>query len=246
MHDEPTQPGNPNQFTIKQHVLPVASIARFAHDDGLVSVKLLAYGKVVRLPPKNVLFCARRVWNQASEQGFMRQIEGEFQALAERILRNAISIEPPDNRVISRFYWLCRLRAEARRFPSPDAKMKGVLPGGKLTKNEEEMLEKNGYIFTRGTTVPGRHMASIRIQVLLDRLCAPDTTWALVYSRNIEFVVPDDFGQIGIVPLSPNRCLVANVEGGEISADNAIEINHTAIDKSSTYYFAQDLERCGI
>ncbi|MHB1677819.1 MAG: hypothetical protein ACYCSS_09825 [Sulfuriferula sp.] len=115
-----------------------------------------------------------------------------------------------------------------------------------MTQNQEETLEKNGYIFARGTTMPSRHMVSIRIQVLLDRVCAPETTWAVVYSRAIEFIAPDSFCEIGIIPVSPNWCFVANQVGGEISSDNAIEINRLAIDKSSKYYFARDFEKCGV
>ena len=94
--------------------------------------------------------------------------------------------------------------------------------------------------------MPGRHMASIRIQVVLDRLCAPETTWAVIYSKAIEFVAPDSFFEVGIVPLSPNYCLVANQQGGEISSDNAIAINRIAIEKSSMYYFARDFSKCGV
>jgi len=246
MRSEPTQRGNPNKLTIKQHVFPVASIARFAQGDGCVNVRLLANGKAERLRPGNALFYARRVWNQASEQGFMKKVEGAFQPLADRIVRSSLSVGPSDNRVISQFYWLCRLRAEARQSPSRDVQMKGVLPGRELTKNKEERLEKNGYIFSRGTTIPGRHMASIRMQVRIGRLCTPELTWAVVHSTAIEFIVPDTFGEIGIIPLSPNYCLVANVEGGEISSDNAVAMNRLAIAKASKYYFARDLTKCGV
>jgi hypothetical protein len=198
------------------------------------------------LRPHDELFCAKRIWNQASEQGYMRKLEGAFQALVERILGGMPGLRPEDEKLISHFYSLCRLRAEARLSPPPDISMKGVQAGKDLTKNEEEVLEKKGYIFARGPIMPSRHMASIRIQALMDRLCEPDTIWAVVYSRAIEFLVPDSFGEIGVVPLSPNYCLVANVECGEISAENAIEINRIAIGKSTKYYFARNLQKCGI
>jgi hypothetical protein len=242
---ERTQRRNPHKLTINQHVFPAASIARFAQKDGRVSVFLREQEKTLRLPPRDVLFCAKRVWNQTSENGFMRKVECTFQTLAERILNGTFSLGPTENQTISRFYSLCRLRAEARQTPPADIQINGVQPGRPLTKNEEEMLEKNGYVSARGTTMPSRHMAGLRIQILLSRLYPQETTWAAVYSRTIEFIVPDSFCEIGIVSLSPNCCLVANVEGGEISSDNAIEINRIAIDKSSTYYFAQDLAKCG-
>ncbi len=248
MRHERTQRRNPHGLTINQHVFPTASIARFAQEDGFVSIYLHEQQKTVRLPPQDVLFCARRVWNQASEHGFMSRVEGDFQKLANHILDGSVgrSLGPTENRIVSQFYALCRLRAEARQAPPQDVQIKGVLPGSALTKNQEEMLEKNGYIFARGTTMPSRHIASIRIQVLLDRLCALETIWAVVYSRAIEFLAPDSFREIGIVPLSPNYCLVATQCGGEISSDNAIEINRIAIEQSSKYYFARDFAKCGI
>ena len=245
MGHEKTQRGNPHKLTINQHVFPAASIERFTQKDGLVSVYLREQQKTLRLFPRDVIFCAKRIWNQTAEQGFMRKIEGSFQVLAERILNGTLNFGPTENRTISHFYSLCRLRAESRQFRSPDIQIKGVLPGKTLNKNEEENLEKNGYIFSRGTTMPGRQIEGIRIHVLLSRMCAQDTTWAAVYSKTIEFIVPDSFCEIGIVPLSPNCCLVANVESGEISSDNAIEINRIAIDKSSKYYFAKDFAKCG-
>jgi len=248
MRHERTQRGNPHMLTINQHVFPRASISRFADKDGLVTTYLHDKRKTVRLPPQDVLFCARRVWNQASEHGFMRNVEFAFQKLAQHILKGTSgqSLAQTDYRIVSQFYALCRLRAEAKEAPPPDAQMKGVLPGRALTKNEEEMLEKNGYIFARGSTMPSRHMTSIRIKVLLNRLCAQETTWAVVYSREVEFIVPDSFCEVGIVPLTPNLCLVANQVGGEISSCNAIEINTIAIEKSSKYYFARNFAKCGV
>lgn len=249
MHSEPTQRGNPHRLTVKQHVFPVASIRRFCTSDGRVSVKLLQKNKVVSLFPEDILFCARRTWDQRSEQGFMRQVENSFQELADAILNQnskQIKLEQHENRVVSHFYSLCRLRAEARQSPAPDVQVEGVLLGKVLTKDEEEILEKNWYSFSRGTTILGRQMASIRIQILLDKLCKPNTTWAVVQSNTVDFLVPDYFGSYGVVPLTPNICLVANAEGGQISSKNAIEINRIASAQASLYYFASDLARCAL
>ena len=148
--------------------------------------------------------------------------------------------------LVSQFYALCRLREEARQDPPQDVQINGRLQEDPLTKDQEEILEKNGYMFGRSATMLGRHIASTRIQVLMNRLCEPETTWAVVYSRVIEFLAPDSFGEIGIVPLSPNYCLVANQDSGEISSDNAITINRMAIKLSSNYFFARDFTKCGI
>lgn len=247
MPHEKTQRKNPHGLTVNQHVFPKESIERFTQDDGFVSVHLHQGNRTVPLRPNNARFCAKRVWNQAAEQGFMKKIEDDFQSLAQQILDGSINLPltPSEHTAVSEFYALCRLRAEARLARPTDIQINGVLPESALTKDQEEILEKNGYCFARGTTFPGRHIASIRIQMLLSRLCAPETTWAVVHSRTVEFLVPDSFREIGVVPLSPNYCLVANQIGGEITADNAIEINRIAIAQSSDYYFARDLAKCG-
>ena len=248
MRYERTQSGNPHRLTINQHVFPKASIARFAQDDGLVAICLLEQQRTVRLPPQDPVFCARRAWNQTTEHGLMKQLEDAFQRVAKRVLERTtiLPLNPSENGMVSQFYALVRLRADAKRKPQTDIKIKAVLPGETLSTNEEELLEKNGYIFTRGTSMPSRHMESIRIQVLLSRLCPPDTVWAPIYSRAIEFLVPDSFREIGIVPVSPQLCLVANSKGGEVLPANAISINRLAIDKASKYYFARDLSLFGI
>lgn len=224
------------------------SIARFAQSDGRVSVHLLEHQKVVRLLPQDALFCAKRVWNQTIEHGLMRRVEDDFHALAERILNctTFMSLSSAENKVVSRFYALCRLRMEAKENPPAGIQMKHAQSSVAHSKSQEEILETNGCMFAQGTTMPSRHLASIRIQVLLDRLCPSDTVWAPIYSRKTEFLAPDSFRDIGIVPLSPHRCLVANSTSGEVSSENAIEINRLAIGKSLKYYFAHDLASCGI
>ena len=178
----------------------------------------------------------------------MKKIEDAFQDLAEQILDGSMShvLAPTEHEIVSNFYALCRLRANLRLAPPPDVQMKGVLPESYLSKDQEEILEKKGYIFARGATMLGRHIASIQIQASLYRLCAPETTWAIIYSRDVEFVVHDSFFEITVVPLSPNYCLVANQRSGEISSDNAVAINQLAIQRSSEYYFSRDFLKCGI
>lgn len=246
MRYEKTQLGNPHQLTVNQHVFPSASITRFADENGYVSVHLCDQGKTLRLSPKNDLFCAKRTWNQASEQGFMKKIEDAFQPLAARILEGYRRLTLKEHDLVSRFYALCRLRAEARQSPPSDAQLGYALPAGLCDKDKEEILEANGYLFAHGATLPSRHIASIRIQVQIGRMCAPDTSWAVVYSKAVEFIAPDSFCEIGIVPLSPNFCLVANAASGEISDENAIQLNRLAVEKSCKYYFSRDLSKCFI
>jgi len=58
------------------------------------------------------IFCAKRVWDQRAESGYMKTIEDEFQELAERIVLNLflVKINSAENSIITKFYalWICR------------------------------------------------------------------------------------------------------------------------------------------
>src|ERR1700730_17538642 len=88
---EKPRKGNPNRLTIKQHVLPAASIARFADAKGGVWVHDLIRGKRRVTHRNDVIFCAQRAWDQRSESGFMKRIEDAFQSLAEMIIAGIVA-----------------------------------------------------------------------------------------------------------------------------------------------------------
>lgn len=243
---ERPQPKNPHALTIKQHVLPARSITRFSGTDGRVAVRVKDRTEDLRLPPDDVMFCAQRAWDERAEHGYMKQIEDEFQELADKLLSGSHSMDSTSNLAISRFYMLIRLRADARASPLPDVELKGI-QGEKLTKDQEEILEKKWCSFSRANSgVPGRQMTGLQIQILLDRLCSSETTWGTVISTDVDFLVPDTFGDILIVPLSPKCCLVANAPSGEITRECGIEVNRISINKSLNYILAHDFTKCGI
>ena len=250
MKYEKTQKGNPNKLTIHQHVFPERSIKRYCDKNGCINVYLIQQEKVItNTKPNNDLFCARRTWDHNTENKFMRRKESDFQKIADNILdNNSKKLSPfnsSDNNIISTFYVLCRLRSEVKANPYPDARSSAI-PGTVASKDKEEILEKNGYMFSKGNVIPSRFINGINIQILLERLIPENTSWGLIQSNEIEFIVPDSFGNIGIVPLSPHHCLAANHTGGIITAKNATEINETAINCSTEYYFAKNFSKCGI
>jgi hypothetical protein len=252
MSSESTQSGNPHKLTKKQHVFPTASIARFVNKSGVVSVIRKPGNDALQLRPSNAMFCAKRVWNQSAEIGYMKSIEDKFQTFAERVLCGHTKLTEEEQLAISRFYALCRLRSEVRDNPPGDLIINGAQPATALDTNTEEILESNGYVFARGNMIPGRHIAAIRIQILIGRTFPQNTKWGIIQSSEVEFLVPDSFKEIGVVPLTPNACFVANSCGGMITAQNAMEINAMACDVASSYYFAKDLSKamvggiCGV
>jgi hypothetical protein len=71
---EKTLPKNPNQLTVKQHVFPSRSIERFRNPNGRVSVYDILRRQIRLRAPNDILFCARRAWDQRAEAGYMKQI----------------------------------------------------------------------------------------------------------------------------------------------------------------------------
>jgi hypothetical protein len=71
---------NLHGLTIKGHVVPVASLRRFAGPTGFVSVLRREWPSPKSLRPTNPMFCADRAWNHRSENVLKKSIEEPFQA----------------------------------------------------------------------------------------------------------------------------------------------------------------------
>ena len=107
------RPQKNSGITIKQHIWPQRSIARFADSDGVVRL----YDKIRRKPrpatPIDDIFCAKRVWDLRAERGYMKSIEDQFQAIVDEIIAGAIT-EIDDARItnyINYFFALWYFRA---------------------------------------------------------------------------------------------------------------------------------------
>src|SRR5579864_5945899 len=108
--------GNPQRLTINQHVFSSASIARFANANGGVQLHDVLRGKRRTTSSDDVIFCARRAWDQRAEIGYMKQIEDEFQPLAERVIAGFQQrISPHDKSVVDHFFALWKVRADNRK-----------------------------------------------------------------------------------------------------------------------------------
>jgi hypothetical protein len=244
-HEKP-QKGNPHRLTVKQHVFPAKSIERFANPQGIVMVAD-ALRKHVR-PAKlgDLIFCARRAWDQRAEAGYMRRIEDAFQALADKIIDGSVSeIGEAEKLVVNDFYSLWHVRARRRNLKEQDIQMKGVT-GENLTPDQAEILESKGIIFLRkGGKLPTRHINGMQMQILIDRQveALAQAQWGIIQAQEGEFVVPD-VPIHSIVPLTPTRCLVSPAPCGMILKKNVAEINRSLITASHEYFFARDFSKC--
>lgn len=249
MKYEKPQKGNPYNLTIQQHTFPAASIIRFVNNAGVVSVYHIRSGKALSLPPNDQMFCAKRNWDQRAETGYMKKIEDKFQSLAEDVISEAVSvIGTKEKRIIDDFFALLVLRTESKADPLPDQSVPGIIQLEHApTKDEQELLEKNDIGFIRPNfTIPGRQLRGINIQKNIIR--APkelaDTRWGILKTQSGEFIVPDRFAGLNVVPLTPTCCLLSPSQNREISSHELVRINRKAVAVSSEYYFARDLSQC--
>ena len=245
-HEKP-QKSNPNKLTIKQHVLPVMNIRRFANPSGRVSLHDVARGITRSAKPTDDIFCARRAWDQRAEVGYMKAIEDAFQGLVAPILEGTkIDIQDADAVTASNFYALWYMRSRRRELPDQEIQLQGISGGSGLTKNEEEVVESKGGIFARADgKMPARHINGIRLQMELyqysDQIRA-DSQWGIIYAQEGEFLVPD-MPHHNILPISPIMCLAIGPTG-MIDRNNVAEINRALVSTSQRYYFARDFAQC--
>jgi hypothetical protein len=250
---EPTQKGNPRKLTVKQHTFPSASIARFVNEDGKVQLFHKRSGKVLRAKPSDKLFCALRVWDQQAEAGFMKEVEDAFQALADEILIDRKrSLGDAEFRVINQFYCLWNIRARHKQGTTADPSLAdlGVLDVKcKFTTDEQEHLEAHGIgVIRPDLTIPSRLVVSPRIRLELSRevKIMRIARWQVLQATGGDFIVPDNFQKLWLVPLSPTLCLWASGESSYkvITRDELAIINQAAIRTSIEHYFARDFSHC--
>jgi hypothetical protein len=243
---EKPQEKNRHLLTVRQHVFPSVSIARFAAADGRVWLQDLARSKARLAKPDDAIFCARRAWDQPAERG-MKKIEDAFQHVASQVIEGVLSeIGESEKGVVDRFYALWHMRARHRTLPSQDIKLDGVTGGGGLTRDQEENLEINGYSFMRDGKFVARQVNGIQLQMRSRRYANElqrETRWGIIRAQSGEFVVPDVPARL-IIPLTPHLCLISCGTTRTILQSNVAEINRIVRAESQEYFFARDFASC--
>lgn len=217
----------------------------------MVEVFHKGWRKKLTLQPNNKLFCANWAWDQRSEIGYMKGIEDSFQSLISKIADQVnFTLNEEDNRAVLSFLALWELRHSHYANPIGDVELIGIHPGDPLTIDEEEILEKKGYIVCSSknstTMVGSRFMTGTNIQVSIDQkwVAHKDMKWGIVRSVDGEFIVPDTFSSLAIVPVYPNILLLGNSRNIFIARDEVAKVNNLAIGNSTNYYFARNLSKC--
>lgn len=245
IRDRP-QRGNPHRLTINQHVFPSRNIERFADIDGTISVQLVSQDKRFKLRPDDPLFCANRKWDQRAEEGYMKEIEDQFQDLAENIVNSISSISPSEYPTVANFFSLWHLRARLRDESLPPQYASGMFAEN-LTKDQEEILERKHCAFVcQDQTFPERQILGLRIQMEIDWLASQlkGVHWGILKAMDGEFMAPDTFGIMPIVPLSPSLCLVADHGDSELPKSEVAAVNRLARSTAARYCIARNFATC--
>ncbi|WP_419735659.1 hypothetical protein [Pseudomonas sp. COR18] len=255
MSYELPQKGNPHKLTVNQHTFPKTSIARFTGQSGMVQLFHMKTRKVLPMKPTDQVFCAKRTWDQKSEAVYMKAIEDAYQTLISTILAGRTKrIGLIEGIIISEFYCLWNIRALLKQRPITDQSLTdhGIIGVRRhYTKDEHERLEAAGVSAIRpDLTFPGRFLAGPKIMMNVDMAVEGmgDAKWGILQATDGEFIVPDNFNNRRIVPVSPTICLWSktNQEIELLNRKAVAEINRAAIETSIDYYFARDLSRCPI
>ena len=241
--------GNPHGLAIDLHVLPVASIKRFCGADGYVHLHDLIRGRVRRAGPRDSMFCARRAWDHGSETGFMKRIEDAFQDLVGKIIGGAVTtIAGSDKRIVDQFFALWYVRSRHRTLAIQEIQVKKI-SGDDLSRDQEELLEKRGILFTRtGGCFLARQLNGKQIQIFASYIARTDlaaSRWGVIEAQAGEFIVPDMPWQL-VIPITPTRGLASPAPSGMITRQNLTEINRNAIAGSQAYFFARDFGACPV
>ncbi|WP_437880867.1 hypothetical protein [Pseudomonas sp. LRF_L74] len=238
----------PPRFTLKQHVFPAASIKRFESETG-VRVFSKNLGKSFSANRNNPIFIVRRVWDERTETVIGKQIEDKFQGLARSIISGSTTVIGHfEKTVVEDFYSLWCVRHDFKVQGLPDISMNGI-SGTDLNEEQEAVLESKGVIFARPDGImPGRFMAGIRVVRSQDifRQSVRGLNWGVLRSAEGEFIAPDCYSTLMIVPVTPQIILAAGQENSFLTYSELAIMNRCAIKESHDYYYARDFGVCPV
>lgn len=236
--------GNPHELTIRQHIFPARSISRYCDNRGLVQVFDKLNSKTYPSSPKNPIFCAPRVWHHGAEQGYMREIENTFQPIAEAIVRGSLRhLSSWDAWHVTKMYSLWVARYLWRGHDQPDPVLNVAGPERNRNQVQQEALERAGVLFIRpDSTFPIRQLVGVKLHQQLDDLAdgLHGRGWGIIRAGQGEFIVPDNFANLPILPLSPSIMLLYGEENAVLGPGDVTGVNYAAIAAADRYVFARD------
>ena len=215
---EPTQSGNPNQFTIRQHIFPRSVIARFAKD-GEVLVHHRDKPKPYRLGPKALEFVTLRKWDQKIEK-WLATIDEDFAVLIRNHEKATGDLSPDENGRLSRFFasWLVRWEFQQKEGENVVLNVAAhgkPMAADKLPKAMEEELERAGVAFSRDVagkfTVPSRFLYGDQLVLRVgrrEREINARVRWRCSHFDSATSLLVPDVPDFAYIPFEPSKCFI--------------------------------------
>jgi len=231
------------QLTKRQHTIPRRSIGRFYNGSCSVWVKLRS-GKIFNARSDNEVFCAKRAWEERSENGHKINIEDVFQEVADKICSGEVTtLNQARSDCVSAMFalWIARSHLAEKPLPGVSAEtLYGLsteeLRDSNLVKSwnpdERDQLEKAGRIVNDPDgAIPGRMQAwPFMMQRYIGPICAKlrGIRWGILRAEEDEFLLPDRIREHCLLPLSPKILLVAGHSDDVLAAAGVAKINQIA------------------
>jgi hypothetical protein len=194
------------------------------------------------------LFCALRGWDHRTEHGLMENIEREFQPIATAVLAGKDVLSDVENQAVTHFWYLWNERFTLKHAPQSALQPRSPWPDEQpLTQEKREHLESNGYVFFADGAIPGPQAAGLGLMMKLGPWLSRQAPmiWNILRSEDLEFLVPDTFGEYRIVPIAPNCCVATDVPSdSRLDRSKVRQINELALAQSKEYVFAREFRSC--
>ncbi|MFM0042159.1 hypothetical protein [Paraburkholderia sediminicola] len=232
----------------RQHVLPIASIARFFREENqFVEVFHLKLKKTFRQGVKWEEFFVRRLWDEGTEKE-MKVYEDAFQDLAGRIVAGKDALTHDENDLVSKFWMLISERSRAPHLETAKESLFDSIDPTTLPKRRIDFLEGQS-IFLDPVAQMDRLVRGMRIRTGVAQTVRRRANWRIVRAAEGQFLVSDtyysqDQGRLACVPVSPKIYLVMGAGPVNLDLAEVRELNRSLFAGAKNYVFAQRLTEC--
>lgn len=213
---------NPFGLPCKQHLIPRASLKRFAVNNRLM-VFNCSTRKESTLSPKDELFFIKRLWDATSEAGHMKDIEDDFQKLCDQVIEDPnYRLSNNEQKVICKMYVLWDRRmyhAEKGSVFADDVTCMTGIAGDDLEPLEKEQAEQVGLAYIdKDGEMPSRFLVGSQILLSLNNCSCKGVEWGIARSSRSRFIFPSHPSRY-ILPINPEVCFIPQPVYAEIQED---------------------------
>lgn len=219
---------NPNNITIRQHIISAKHLGAWSLDNKTVLVKRIGYNKNVNrfIPFNDELFCILRLWDQGREAHF-KLIEDNFHTQFKLILKDGINADVNFTHLIDYYKSVvirCHLSKRERPHYQVGTDLAGEHSAEQLEKIEWEAVDNNSEfnIIPVPERVDSQSLSRSIVGISIDRMfdeldsVFANTHWEILFleEHNENLYISDaidKFNYFGIylLPLSPRILLVS-------------------------------------